>query len=77
MTMKARPPFRYRITSGVDSVEVPARLARAFWDVHPDDLRTGDRERAFILWSCDNLGRRGTPVLFRPVLAGEEYGAAA
>lgn len=64
----ARPVCRYLVTCSFGSVAVSAHVARAFFDAHPEDQRTGDRERAFILWQVDELGRRSAPVLFRPVL---------
>jgi hypothetical protein len=48
---------------------IPAHLARAVWDVTPDDLRTGSRDGAFILWDEDERGWRTRPAIFRPVAA--------
>lgn len=47
--------------------EVRAEDARAIWDMWPEDLRSGARSGAFILWDEDERGYRCLPVLLRPV----------
>ena len=57
----------YRVTIGHDRFEVDADQARADWDVHPSELRSGERAGAFILWVEDEIGRRRCPVIYKPV----------
>jgi hypothetical protein len=67
---------RYRVTAGLDIVEVDADQARMDWDMHHPDLRTGSREGVFILWARDGFGMRTAPVIYRPVTARTEARAA-
>lgn len=62
-----RPVSRYRVTCGLESDEMSDLLARALWDAHPEGLRSGEREGAFILWRANERGMRCAPVLFRPM----------
>ena len=57
----------YRVTLGFEATHVSGRSARAVWDLMPDDLRTGDREGAFIIWQRDPRGFRTAPMIFKPV----------
>lgn len=65
----------YRVTLGFDHDVIPAPLARAQWDLTPENMRTGEREGAFILYQSDPNGRRCMPMVFRPA-AGEAAEAA-
>lgn len=56
----------YEVIIGVDRAGMSAEDARAAWDGSPDELRQGRREGAFILWGEDELGRRVSPIIFRP-----------
>lgn len=57
---------RYRVTAGLETAVLAAELARMAFDAHPDHLRSGSRDGAFILWHLDELGRRCAPVICRP-----------
>jgi hypothetical protein len=58
---------RYRVTAGVETAVIGAELARAAFDAHPKQLRSGKRDGAFILWDLDELGRRCAPIICKPV----------
>lgn len=60
---------RYRLTLGYQTAVVDADLARTAYDAHPADLRSGERDGAFILWSLDHLGRRCAPIIAKPLAA--------
>ncbi len=56
----------YRVYAVDGSIDVPACDAREAWDLTPEDLRRGDRERAFMLLEEDDLGRR-IPTVYKPI----------
>lgn len=56
----------YELFVGGQCIAVDAEDAREFWDECPENLRRGRRDGAFILWGEDEIGRRVTPILFRP-----------
>jgi hypothetical protein len=57
----------YRVTLGLEATHVSARVARALWDLMPEDLRSGERTAAFIIWQLDDRGFRTMPMIFKPV----------
>lgn len=56
----------YEVLIGGQCIAVDAEEARTAWDDSPEDLRRGRRDGAFILWGEDELGRRVSPIVFRP-----------
>lgn len=57
----------YRVVAGLEHETIPAEIARVCWDATPAEMRSGDRQGAFILWVPNHLGWRGSPVIFKPV----------
>ena len=64
----------YQVTLGLEATHVSERVARALWDLMPEDLRTGEREGSFIIWQRDERGFRSSPMIFKP--AGAKVAAA-
>lgn len=57
---------KYLATTVDGSLIIPAADAREAYDNTPEDLRLGLRERAFMLFDEDELGRR-IPIVYQPI----------
>jgi len=60
----------YRVTIGLDTDTIDDSHARLLWDLADDEMRSGSREGAFILWRLNANGWRTIPTLFRPIPPG-------
>lgn len=61
---------QYKATTHDGSIVVPAADAREAYDLTPEHLRHGDREKSFMLLDEDDLGRR-IPTVYQPINATE------